>query len=138
MSCVLMRGVSELRILMSPADRKFLKATKGRRDDIDRAIDAIRAGGDPNTRDEYNLPAFTWCARKGHIRVAQALKAAGADLEARDRCGARPFIMQYSSAVWNSSSICSASRQISQQKSSPAARLLISQCSKRKIHGTIR
>lgn len=69
---------------MSPADRKVIKAAKGRVDDLDRAIDAIRAGGDPNARDEYNLTAFIWCARKGHIAVARVLKAAGADIEARD------------------------------------------------------
>jgi len=40
-----------------------IKAAKGRADDMDRAIDAIRAGGDPNARDEYNLTAFIWCAR---------------------------------------------------------------------------
>ena len=69
---------------MSPANRKVLKAAKGRVDDLDRAIDAIRAGGDPNARDEYNLTAFIWCARKGHIAVARVLTAAGADIEARD------------------------------------------------------
>ena len=51
---------------------------------MDRAIDAIRAGGDPNTRDEYDLTVFIWCARKGHVAVAQVLRAAGADIEARD------------------------------------------------------
>jgi ankyrin repeat protein len=71
---------------MSPADRKVIKVAKGRVDDLDRAIDAIRAGGDPNARDEYNLTAFIWCARKGHIAVARVLKLAGADVEARDSC----------------------------------------------------
>ena len=69
---------------MSPANRNVLKAAKGRVDDLDRAIDAIRAGGDPNARDEYNLTAFIWCARKGHVAVARVLTAAGADIEARD------------------------------------------------------
>lgn len=69
---------------MSPANRKVLKAAKGRVDDLDRAIDAIRAGGNPNARDEYNLTAFIWCARKGHVAVARVLTAAGADIEARD------------------------------------------------------
>jgi len=69
---------------MSAANRKVIKAAKGRADDMDRAIDAIRAGGDPNARDEYNLTAFIWCARKGHVAVAQVLTAAGADIEARD------------------------------------------------------
>src|SRR3954469_3889956 len=71
---------------MSPANRKVLKSAKGRVDDLDRAIDAIRAGGDPNSRDEYNLTAFIWCARKGHVAVARVLAAAGADIEARDNC----------------------------------------------------
>jgi ankyrin repeat protein len=71
---------------MSPANRKIIKAAKGRADDLDRAIAAIRAGGDPNSRDEYNLTVFMWCARKGHIAVARVLTAAGADIEARDNC----------------------------------------------------
>ena len=69
---------------MSPADLKVLKAAKGRADDLDRAIDAISGGGNPNIRDEHNLTAFMWCARKGHVAIARVLLAAGADVEARD------------------------------------------------------
>lgn len=69
---------------MSPADRKVLKVAKRRVDDLDRAIDAISGGGNPNIRDEDNLTAFIWCARKGHLAVARVLLAAGADIEARD------------------------------------------------------
>ena len=69
---------------MTPAERKLLKAVKARVDDGTRAEEAIRSGADPNLRDEYNLTAFVWCARKGHISVTRALAAAGADIEARD------------------------------------------------------
>jgi ankyrin repeat protein len=50
-------------------------------------MDAIRAGGCPNTRDEYNFTPFIWCARKGHASVAQVLVESGADVEARDDVG---------------------------------------------------
>ena len=68
---------------MSPADRKLLKACKGRVDVETRVEDAIRRGANANCRDEYNLTPFMWCARKGHIAAARALVAADAEIEAR-------------------------------------------------------
>ena len=69
---------------MSGSNQKVIKAAKGRADDIERSSAAIAAGGDANARDEFNLTAFIWCARKGHIGIARVLVAAGADIEARD------------------------------------------------------
>jgi len=56
----------------------FLKAI--REGDIKIVRACLAEGADPNTRDQYNLTALMWSARRGHFDVFSALVKAGPTL----------------------------------------------------------
>ena len=70
---------------VSKIDRGLIRAAA--RGDLSDVLAALKNGANPNARDKYNLTALIWAARRGSWPVAEALLAAGADVEARDNCG---------------------------------------------------
>ena len=59
----------------------FIAIRKG---DLHQLRNALAEGADPNSRDEYDLTALMWSARKGHFDIFSELLKAGADLNAID------------------------------------------------------
>ena len=61
--------------------------------ELEEATRALAKGASPDARDGYGYPAAVLAARGGFAELLQALKDAGADLEAREHVGAKSALI---------------------------------------------